>query len=563
MVDRTRIVVVGGMACGPKAAARARRCDPHAYITIVEQGTTVSEGSCGLPYYVGGQVSSRKELLIRTPKYFRDVSDIEVLTATRATRIHRDVRELEIVDLASGETSRLPYDKLVLATGATPTIPSALSGKDLAGVFTLTKLADADAILEELEHKSRQKGVVVGAGLIGMESVEALSARGLEVSLVEALDRVLPALLDPEMSLHVENELTTQGVRLFLGQKVTSLEGDDDGHVRRVITDTETIEADVVILALGYRPNVELGRDAGLTIGETGGLAVNEYLQTNDPDIYAGGDCVENIHRVSGRRILAPMGSTANKHGRIIGTNITGGCESFPGVLGTTIVKVFDMNVARLGLTETEAQQAGFSPVLSLIPGYDRASYYPGAQTITVRLIADNATGRVLGGQIVGKGDAAKRTDVLVTTISLDGTVDDIANLDLAYSPPFNGAMDVLHHAANVIRNKRSGQARSVSPAEINDRICRGEDFVLLDVRSEQEWKDAHIDACQCKLIPLNKLRESVSSLPKDARIVTLCRTSIRAYQAQRMLEGEGFKDVCFMDGSIMAWPYAVTCSSK
>lgn len=563
MAEERKIVVVGGMACGPKAAARARRCDPHAHITIVEQGTTVSEGSCGLPYYVGGQISSRKELLIRTPRYFKEVSDMEVLTGTRATAIDRHARELEVVDLASGQTSRLPYDKLVLATGATPTAPASLSGKDLTGVFTLTKLADADAIAGELEQARPKRAVVVGAGLIGMESAEALKARGMDVNVVEALDRVLPALLDHEMSLHVEKELAQQGVHLFLGQKVLRLEGDNDEHVRRVVTEQESIEADVVILALGYRPHVGLARDAGLTIGETGGLAVNEYLQTSDPDIYAGGDCIENRHRVTGEKILAPMGSTANKHGRIIGTNITGGSDTFPGVLGTTIVKVFDINVARVGLTEKEASEAGFSPVIALTPGYDRASYYPGAQMITVKLVADRTTGRVLGGQIVGRGEAAKRADVLVTTISLNGTVDDVANFDLAYSPPFNGAMDVLHNAANVIRNKIAGQARSVSPVEINDLICKGEDFVLLDVRSQQEWNDAHIDACQCKLIPLNKLREAVSSLPKDARIVTLCRTSIRAYQAQRMLEGEGFKDVCFMDGSIVAWPYAVTCSSK
>ncbi len=563
MGDERRIVVVGGMACGPKAAARARRCDSHARITIVEQGTTVSEGTCGLPYYVGGQVASNKALLIRTPKYFKEVADMDVLTGTRAAAIDRNAHELEVVNVASGDTLRLPYDKLVLATGAIPVAPPMLADKDLKGVFTLTKIADADAILKELLDTAPRRAVVVGAGLIGMESAEALRTRGLEVSVVEALDRVLPTLLDPEMSLHVEKELSEQGVGLFLGQRVARLEGDNSNHIRRVVTENETIEADIVILALGYRPNVELARDAGLTIGATGGVAVNEYLQTSDPDIYAGGDCVENTHRVTGQKILAPMGSTANKHGRIIGTNITGGKDTFPGVLATTIVKVFDLNVARVGLTEKEAHEAGFNPVIALTPGSDRESYYPGAQMITVKMVADESTGKVLGGQITGKGDTAKRADVLVTSISLDGTVEDIANLDLAYSPPFNGAMDVLHHAANVIRNKRSGQARSVSPAEINDRICRGEDFVLLDVRSEQEWKDAHIDACQCKLLPVNKLREEVSSLPRDARIVTLCRTGIRAYQAQRMLEGEGFKDVCFMDGSIVAWPYAVACSAK
>jgi len=555
-----RIVIIGGMACGPKTAARARRCDPHASISIVEQGTTVSEGSCGLPYYIGGQVASDRALLIRTPKYFKEVSDIDVLTGTRGTVIHRDAHELEVVNLATGVTSRLPYDKLVIATGATPVQPASLAGKDLNGVFTLTKIADANAIVKALGRETTKKAVVIGAGLIGIESAEAFKSRGLDVSLVEALPHALPALLDPDMSLQVEKELATKGVNLFLGQRVLGLEGDSEGAVRRVVTEHATIEADIVILALGYRPNVELARQAGLVIGSAGGLAVNEYMQTSDSDIYAGGDCVENTHRVTGAKILAPMGSTANKHGRIIGTNVTGGRDTFPGVLGTAIVKVFDLNVSRVGLSEDEARKAGFDPVTALAPGFDRASYYPGAQLITVKLVADSATGRVLGGQITGKGEVARRADVLVTTISLNGTVDDMANLDLAYSPPFNGAMDVLHHAANTVRNKRAGQARSVSAAEVNQRISAGEDFILLDVRSQQEWNDAHIEACQCRLLPLNKLREEVSSLPKDARIVTLCRTSIRAYQAQCMLEGEGFTDVRFMDGSIMAWPYAVVC---
>jgi len=563
MEARNNIVIIGGMACGPKSAARARRCDPHARITVVEQGSTVSEGSCGLPYYVGGQIASDKALLIRTPRYFKEVVDIDVLTGTRAIAIHREAHELEVVNLATGVASRLPYDKLVIATGATPIRPAGLPGKDLNGVFTMTKIADAKAIVKTLGSGTAKKAVVVGAGLIGIESVEALKSRGLDVSLVEALPRALPALLDPDMSLHVEKELVSNGVNLFLGQRVVRLEGDADGFVRSVVTDYATIEADIVILALGYRPNVELARQAGLAIGSTGGIDVNEHMQTSDPDIYAGGDCVENTHRVTGAKTLAPMGSTANKHGRIIGTNITGGNETFPGVLGTTVVKVFDLNVSRVGLGEVDARKAGFDPVTALAPGFDRASYYPGALMITVKLVVDSVTGRVLGGQVLGPGEVARRIDVLVSTISAGGTAEDIANLDLAYSPPFNGAMDVLHHAANTVRNKMTGQAKAISPAEVNELINNGEDFVLLDVRSQQEWDDAHIEAHQCCLLPLNTLRARLNSLSTDARVITVCRTSIRAYLAQRILEGEGFTNVCFMDGSIFAWPYAVACTPK
>ena len=560
MDTQRRIVIVGGMACGPKTAARARRRDPHAHITVIEQGETVSEGSCGLPYYVGGQIVSDTALLIRGAKYFKEVMDIDILNGTRATAIDRSARTLEVLDIKTNTTSQIPYDKLVIATGATPSVPRALKGQDLKGVFTLTKIADANAILQEMASASPKRAIVVGAGLIGLESAEAFKERGLEVTVIEALDRVLPALLDPEMAAHAEKELVDKGIDVRLGQRVLSLEGDADGHVRRATTEKGEIEADIVLLSLGARPNVELARNAGLAIGTIGGIAVNECMQTSDPDIYSGGDCVENTNRLTGARMLAPMGSTANKHGRIIGTNVTGGSETFPGVLGTAIVKVFDLNVARVGLSETDARAAGFDVVTSLAPGFEYASYYPGAQMITVKMVADATTGKVLGGQVLGKGEVAKRTDVLATVLSFGGTVEDVANLDLAYSPPFNGAMDVLHNAANVIRNKMTGQARAISPIEVNELICGGEEFVLLDVRSQPEWEDAHIDACQCRLLPLNQLREEINSLPPDTKIITMCRTSIRAYQAQRILDGEGFDNPCFMDGSITAWPYAVVC---
>jgi NADPH-dependent 2,4-dienoyl-CoA reductase/sulfur reductase-like enzyme/rhodanese-related sulfurtransferase len=451
----------------------------------------------------------------------------------------------------------------VLATGATPAVPGSLKGRDLKGVFTLTKLADATAIMREIGEASPRKAVVVGAGLIGLEAAEALRSRGLEVSVVEALGTVLPAVFDPEMAAYAEKELIARGVSLRLGQRILALTGDTAGHVRKAVTEKGEMEADLVVLALGARPNVQLARDAGLAIGTTGGIAVNEHMQTDDPDIYAGGDCVENVHRVTGAKVLAPMGSTANKHGRVIGTNLSGGNDAFPGVLGTAVVKVFETNLARTGLSESEARTAGFTTVTSLAPGFDRASYYPGAQMITVKLVVDAATGRILGGQMAGRGDVARRADVLVSAISLGASADDVADLDLAYSPPFNGAMDVLHHAANVVRNKMTGRARAVGPAEVNELLRSGADFVLLDVRSQAEWDDAHIEASQCQLMPLNKLREKVASLPRDTRIVTMCRTSVRAYQAQRMLEGEGFTDVCFMDGSILAWPYAVVCKTK
>ncbi|MFW6056941.1 MAG: FAD-dependent oxidoreductase [Chloroflexota bacterium] len=448
------IVIIGGMACGPKTAARARRRSKDAHITIVEQGLTVSEGTCGLPYFIGGQIQNEQALLIRTPQFFKEKSNIEVLNGCRATAIDRTAHTVEVLELATDATFRLSYDTLVLATGASPIVPVSLPGSDLQGVFTLSKIADANRVLAALASPDAKKAVVVGAGLIGVESVEAFVERGLDVSVVEALEHVIPGVLDAEMSSEVEKKLVEKGVHLFTGQHVLGIEGDGNGRVSRVVTEKETIDADVVLLALGYRPNAQLAADAGLDIGPTGAIAVNELLQTSDPDIYAGGDCVENVHRVTGKKVFAPMGSTANKHGRIIGTNVTGGHDTFPGVLGTAIAKVFELSVARVGANNTAARQAGFEPMAATITGQDRAGYYPGALQLTVTLIADTARGRILGAQLVGTGEVAKRVDVLVTAISAERTVEDMANLDLAYAPPFNGAMDILHDAANVLRGK-------------------------------------------------------------------------------------------------------------
>ena len=448
------IVIIGGMACGPKTAARARRRSKDARITLVEQGQTVSEGTCGLPYYIGGQIQSDQALLIRTPQFFREKSNIDVFSGFRATSIDREARTVELLELATNATSSLPYDTLVLATGASPVVPVSLPGTDLEGVFTLSKIADANRILAALTSLDAKKAVVVGAGLVGVESIEAFVERGLDVSVVEALDHVIPGLLGSEMSSTVREKLIEKGVHVFTGQHVVAMEDDDKGRVSRVVTEKETIDADVVLLALGYRPNAQLAADAGLDIGPTGAIAVNEFLQTSDPGIYAGGDCVENVHLVTGKKVFAPMGSTANKHGRVIGTNVTAGHDTFPGVLGTAIVKVFELSVARVGANESEARKAGFEPMVATITGRDRAGYYPGALPITVKLIANASDGRILGAQLLGTGEVAKRVDVLVTAISAGRTVHDMANLDLAYSPPFNGAMDVLHDAANVLRGK-------------------------------------------------------------------------------------------------------------
>ncbi len=557
MEKNLRIVIIGGSACGPKAAARARRRAPNAKITIIEQGQHVSIATCGMPYYISGVVNSENSLIVRRPDYFKKVMDIDVLLGTRAASIDRKSHTVQAVDLKTGAAQTFEYDKLVIATGASPKIPP-LPGRELKNVFTLSKYEDAVAIREAAASGGVKKAVIIGAGLIGMEMAEAFTRLGLATTVVESLNWPLPALLDAEIAAHVTKHLREKGVKLVLGEKVTALEGDGQGNVKRVVMPDNTVDADIVLLAIGTAPNAKLAKDAGLNIGQLGGITVNQFLETSDPDIYAGGDCVENTSLVNGNRVLAPLGSTANRHGRVIGTNMTGGCETYPGVMGTAIVKVFDYNIGRTGLTEYQIRPGDSDAVTALIPAPDLPNYYPGSKEVLLKVIADRASGRILGAQAVGEGEVAKRIDVLTTAMTFGATVENLANLDLAYAPPYNGATDIIHHAANVIRNKLSGLAQTLTSDEVKKKLDRGEEFVFLDVRNRDEYDKAFIECKQGLLIPLPELRANLDKLPKNAEIVIMCRSSVRAYQALCTLRGAGFKNVAFMEGSLQAWPYEV-----
>jgi NADPH-dependent 2,4-dienoyl-CoA reductase/sulfur reductase-like enzyme/rhodanese-related sulfurtransferase len=555
MPKQNNILIIGGTACGPKTAARARRCDPSAKITVIEPKDNLSTATCGLPYYISGVIGKESALVARQVDYFRDVMDMTVLTGTRAMSINPKAHSVEIADLKTERRSTLEYDKLVLATGALPAVPN-WEGRDLKGIFTLSNIPDANAIRGYLAGLDKKEVVIVGAGLIGLEMAEAFVVSGCKVTVIEALGWPMPTLLDADIAAHVEKHLKSKGVRLFFEQRVSGFQGDSAGHVRKVLAGDTAYEVGLVLLSLGVKPNIGLAKEAGLTIGTTGGLAVNQYLQTSDPDIYAGGDCVENVNLITGKKMLVPLGSTANKHGRVIGTNVTGGRETFPGITGTAIAKIFDYNVGRTGLNESQAREAGYEVTTALVPTFDHATYYPGSKEILIKLVAEKSTGRLLGGQAVGMGDTAKRIDVLAAALSFGAKAADLAHLDLGYAPPYNSAMDPLHHAANVIRNKQSGYARALTPLEVRKKLENGEDFILLDVRSPAEWQAQRIEAKQVRLIPLPELRRRIGELPRDKEIVTVCRTSVRAYQAQRILDGVGFKNVKLMDGSLAAWPY-------
>ncbi len=562
MSRKNNIVIIGGTACGTKAAARARRLDSDAKITIIEQRDNLSSATCGLPYFVGGIIKNKSELVSRGVEFFRNGLKMTVFTGTRATAINPKAHRVEIVDIKTNKKQTLDYDKLVIATGATPTVPN-WEGKDLKGIFTLSDIPDAVGIRDYMAGLKNKKAVIVGAGLIGLEAAENFVAMGLKVTVLEMLGWPLPTLLDEEIAAQLEKHMKSKGVELMFGQRVTGFKGDKTGKVNKVMVGDTSIDAGMVLLSLGVRPNVSLAKEAGLTIGTTGGIAVNEYLQTSDPDIYAGGDCAEMVNIITGKKTLVPMGSTANKHGRVIGTNTTGGKDTFPGVVGTGVLKAFDLNAGRTGLNETQAKEAGYEIVNSLVPSEEHATYYPGAKDILVKLVAEKTSGRLLGGQVIGLGEAVKRIDVLATALTMGATVDNLANVDLAYAPPYNSAMDPLHHAANVIRNKQAGYARAISPQELKSKLDKNEKFVLLDVRFPMEWKEQRIEAPQTKLLPLPELDERMSELNKDDEIVIYCKTSTRAYQAQRTLDDTGYKNVCFVDGSLDAWPYEIASNKQ
>jgi len=549
-----RVVIIGGVAAGPKTAARLRRLDPAADITIVEKGAFLSYAGCGLPYYVSGVIGEQKHLmatpqgLVRDAAFFRKMMNVTVLTHTEATRIDREGRRVEV---SSAEGARwLDYDVLVLATGVKPIVPR-LPGIELPNVFILRRVEDAEAMKALLAGEGAKNAVVIGGGLIGVEVAEALVARGCRVAVVEMLPQFLP-ILDPEMALLVQRHIEAKGVRVLTSTTAERIEG--AGRVEAVVAGGQRLPADLVLVAIGVRPNSDLARSAGLEVGPTGGIRVNAAMQTSDPNIYAVGDCAEDRHLVTGAPCFVSNGATANKQGRVAANQIAGFADPFPGIVGSAICKVFDYAVARTGLTERQAREAGFEPVAAIAPGPDKPHYYPGAKLLILKLIADRATRRLLGAQAVGPGDAARRIDVAATALAAGMTVDQVAHLDLCYAPPYSPPLDNLITAANVLRNKLDGHLHGISPIEVKAKIDARDDFVFLDVRTPAEHDAVRIPGST--LIPLGALRERLGELPRDKQIVAFCAISLRGYSAERILRAAGFDNVHVMDGGVAAWPY-------
>ncbi|MCL6610082.1 MAG: FAD-dependent oxidoreductase [Peptococcaceae bacterium] len=554
-----RIVIIGGVAAGPKTAARARRLAPNADITIIEKDRYISYAGCGMPFYLAGSVREFGQLfataygVARDEQYFLREKGVKVLTGHEAVEIDRSGKEVVARNLSTGEESRLPYDKLVIATGSSPIVPP-IGGIGLKGVFRLNHPEDALRIKDYLENVS--EAVVIGAGLIGMEAADALREKNVFATVVEMKDQILPGVLDRDMAAVLAARLEEQGLEFRLGQKVVRIEGDEQGGVAAVVTDQERLDAEMVIVAVGVRPNVELARKAGLKIGQTGAIEVNQHLQTSDPDIYAVGDCVENLHLVSGRKVYIPLATYANRQGRVAGDNVTGRKSVFKGVLGTSVLKVLNWNVGRTGLGQQQAEELGYRVITVVNSAHDRTHYHPAHGLVLMKMIVDENTRKILGAQAIGPGDAVKRIDVAATAIHFGAAVDDLPDLDLGYSPPFSSPIDLVQHTANIVRNKAENLAPSITAEEMKAKLDRGDDFVIVDVRTPQQFGAKHIEDGRVMLVTLGDIRERIDEIPRDKEIVLLCAMGVRSYEALRILHGAGFRDIKYMEGGLQAWPY-------
>ncbi|WP_347487598.1 FAD-dependent oxidoreductase [Desulfoscipio sp. XC116] len=556
-----KIVIIGGVAAGPKTAARARRVAPDAEITIIEKDKLISYAGCGMPFYLAGEVQKFDHLfettygIIRNEEYFWREKGVRVITRTEAKSIDRDKKEVHVENLETGEKYTVPYDKLVLATGAQPFVPP-IEGLNLKGVYKLNHPDDVRQIKEYLSEADGGEAVIVGAGFIGLETADALMKMRMFCSVVELQDQILPNVLDKDMAEMLAKKLTDQGLEFYLGHKVLKLEGDEDGRVAAVVTDQGPIETELVVVSVGVRPNVQLAKDAGLAVGATGAIAVNEHMQTSDPDIYALGDCVENTHLVSGKKVFVPLATYANRQGRVVGDNVTGGNEVFRGILATGVLHTMGFNIGRTGLGEKQARDLGRRVVTAVYHGFDRTHYHPEHGMVLMKMIVEEDTGKILGAQALGEGDAVKRIDVAATAITMGATVEQLFDVDMGYAPPFATPIDVSMHTANIIRNKMAGLAETVTVQELKQKMDRGDDMVILDVRTEPQFKMRRLKDDRVRLVVLGDVREKIDEIPRDKEIVLVCALGTRSYEALRTLKGAGFKDVKFMEGGLQAWPY-------
>ncbi len=549
-----RIIVIGGVAGGASAAARARRLSEEAEIIVVERGPYASFANCGLPYFVGGEISDWHGLLVQSPEVLKARMNLDIRVRTEAIEIDRQGRTVTLKDLDTDRVYTEAYDALILAPGSTPLRPP-IPGIERPGHFVLRNIPNARDLDAYLADRSGGRAVIVGGGYIGLEMAEQLVRRGHPVALIEALPHVA-GFLDADMACRVHAELRQHGVDLHLGKAVRSFDDPDasDGAMASVavLEDGSRIPGDVVLLAMGVRPETTLAKAAGLTIGITGGIKVDEQMQTSDPHIWAVGDAVEVIHGVTGRPMLLPLAGPANRQGRIAADSIMGRASAYRGSFGTGILRIFNLAAAGTGANARMLDQAGLSYQAIHVHPMDHASYYPGASPLAMKLLYDPGNGRLLGAQVVGLSGVDKRIDVLATAIQSGLTVDQIADLELAYAPPFGSAKDPVNIAGMAAGNVLRGDVHVAHCSDIGS--CDTETTCLLDVREEAECVSGVIPSAMT--IPLSQLRARLDELPRDREIIVYCRSGQRSYYACRILHQHGYT-VRNLSGAYLSWSAA------
>lgn len=549
-----KVCIVGGVAGGASCATRLRRLDESAEIVIFERGPYVSFANCGLPYHISGAIPKRESLLVATPQLLRNRFRIDVRTRHEVLKIDRSAQELEVKDLESGRVYREKYDFVVLSPGAEP-LKLPVPGIDLPGVFTLRTIPDMDGIIRWLEERKAREAVVIGGGYIGLEMAENLKMRGLGISIVEQMNQVM-ATLDYEMAALVHAHLREKGVELYLGEQVQEIKQDGEKFV--VCTGSRSIPADLVIVAVGLRPETRLAAEAGLELGPTGGIKVDDYMRTSDPRIYAVGDAVEVRHFVSGTPVIVPLAGPANRQGRLVADNICGRSVAYRGTQGTAVLKVFDLTAASTGLNARvlERHQRQFESVV--VHPMSHAGYYPGGTQLSLKLLFDPKDGRLLGAQAVGQEGVDKRIDVLATALRAGMTVYDLEHLELCYAPQYSSAKDPVNIAGMAASNILRGDLAVTTWDKVP--VFQAEGAFFLDVRTPEEFGKGAIPGAVN--IPVDQLRERLSEVPRDRKIVVNCAVGLRGYIACRILRAAGFVNVYNLSGGYRTYQAAAGSAS-
>ncbi len=539
--DPKKILIIGGVAGGATAAARIRRLDESAEITVLERGPYVSFANCGLPYFISRDIQRRSSLLLQTPEGFFSRYRVNVRTNTEAIQILREEKNV-VVRTQNGE-EKVQYDKLILAQGGSPIVPQ-LPGIAYDHVFKLWTIPDMDRIHKFIEEKKPVKAIVAGGGFIGLEMAEAFHARGMSVTVVELAPQVM-ITMDTEFGEMIKSGLEEKGISVKTKIGLSAI-----SEKTITLSDGSIIDADMVLLSVGVRPELSLAKSAGLIIGASGGLVVNEFLQTNDPDIYAAGDMVEIINKVHGKKVRIPLAGPANRQGRIAGTNVLGGMMKYNGALGTSVVKLFDRNAASTGLSEKAARDAGFAVGVAYVFKDNHVTYFPGGKPLALKIVYDVKTKLLLGGQAYGEVGVEKRVDVLATALHGKMTLEDLSELDLAYAPPYNSANDPVNIASFVGLNHISGYSSLKTPVETLEELSKAKGLIV-DVRTMGEKSKATLK--NVLDIPADEVRDRLSEIPKDGNIYLLSKDGFLGHTTIQILKAEGWNNVYNIAGGYLA----------